>query len=456
MAWNIEDFLKAAIGKRRRLNANEADAVDSNGVTESSFGGNRVPALNTDQMTPQQANSSVQMNFRRANDANNAGGLSGIVRGILDKIGSSSGRQGSDSIENLLSGGTEPTLGSGYRGALIPNASADTQTVRNSEPSSDRSNVPPLIRDSSTLTRPEITMPAPPSARDVLYDRIRDLETKDYNGKDRDSDHNWKDVLRSIALGVAQSAAQVRPGSDLGTTLGMVLGGAGAGAIGGGVDRNFDNRMVDQAKLAQLYPQYQRATEVERQRQADADRIEDREALREDRKWRREYQQGLLNDRLEDNKRQGANTASLITKREIDAAKKNIKVVQDAKTGQWSAIMTDPRTGQTTAVNTTMDGKPFTSESAAKMMAEAALDRMVSGQNFQREEKAKDRAADKEKFLQNFRLQQQKMQQSMAGDAQKLMQWKTEQIQKINKSLQEGVMSNDLAQEMMGIVNALK
>ena len=48
------------------------------------------------------------------------------------------------------------------------------------------------------------------------------------------------------------------------------------------------------------------------------------------------------------------------------------------------------------------------------------------------------------------------MQQSMAGDAQKLMQWKTEQIQKINKSLQEGVMSNDLAQEMMGIVNALK
>jgi len=299
-------------------------------------------------------------------------------------------------------------------------------------------------------------MPAPPSARDVLYDRIRDLETKDYNGKDRDPDHNWKDVLRSIALGVAQSAAQVRPGSDLGTTLGMVLGGAGAGAIGGGVDRNFDNRMVDQAKLAQLYPQYQRATEVERQRQADADRIEDRQDLREDRKWRREYQQGLLNDRLEDNKRQGANTASLITKREIDAAKKNIKVVQDAKTGQWSAIMTDPRTGQTTAVNTTMDGKPFTSESAAKMMAEAALDRMVSGQNFQREEKAKDRAADKEKFLQNFRLQQQKMQQSMAGDAQKLMQWKTEQIQKINKSLQEGVMSNDLAQEMMGIVNALK
>lgn len=128
MAWNIEDFVKAATGRRRRrqLNANEADAVDGNGVTESSFGGNRVPAINTDQMTPQQANSSVQMNFRRANDANNAGGLSGIVRGIFDKIGSSSGsRQGSDSIENLLSGGTQPTLGSGYRGALIPNAPAD-------------------------------------------------------------------------------------------------------------------------------------------------------------------------------------------------------------------------------------------------------------------------------------------------------------------------------------------
>lgn len=70
-----------------------------------------------------------------------------------------------------------------------------------------------------------------------------------YIGKDRDKDHNWKDVLRSIAIGGLQ-------GLGTGGGLGAGLGGAIAGGIAGATDRHFDNRWQDALKDNALREQY--------------------------------------------------------------------------------------------------------------------------------------------------------------------------------------------------------
>lgn len=91
--------------------------------------------------------------------------------------------------------------------------------------------------------------PVTPGDRRVQADQaLYDATHKDYSikkdekgnvtrGKDRDKDHNWWDVVKSIGLGALR-------GYGAGG-LGGAIGGAITGGVGGGVDRNFDEKLGD-------------------------------------------------------------------------------------------------------------------------------------------------------------------------------------------------------------------
>lgn len=93
-------------------------------------------------------------------------------------------------------------------------------------------------------------------------------------GKDNAKTHNWKDVLKSIGLGVLNGADKIGPNDNIGSTLGKLVGGAGFGAGYTALDRNADEKMGNDRALQKLYGDYQRQYGTQQQRakdQADLD-----------------------------------------------------------------------------------------------------------------------------------------------------------------------------------------
>ena len=94
---------------------------------------------------------------------------------------------------------------------------------------------------------------------------------KDFKGKDRDDDHNFKDVLRSGGLGFLQAIANADIGNArgmdaLGQLLGRGIGGAGTGAVMGAFDRNADEKLgneMQKSRLAQQYGQQAKMLDAE-------------------------------------------------------------------------------------------------------------------------------------------------------------------------------------------------
>lgn len=72
--------------------------------------------------------------------------------------------------------------------------------------------------------------------RDENGNILRDENGKPLYQKDRDTDHNWWDVVKSAGLGFAHGG----------------LSGAIGGAVGGAIDRNFDEKAIDDIKLQSL------------------------------------------------------------------------------------------------------------------------------------------------------------------------------------------------------------
>lgn len=71
-------------------------------------------------------------------------------------------------------------------------------------------------------------------------------------GRDRDTDHNWWDVVKSIGLGFANGG----------------VSGALGGALGGILDRNYDEKAVDGIKLNRLNQKFESQTKREEAQQA--------------------------------------------------------------------------------------------------------------------------------------------------------------------------------------------
>lgn len=109
-------------------------------------------------------------------------------------------------------------------------------------------------------------------AQRYYENEVKPLLTRDYKkgGKDYDKRHDWKDILRSVGLGVLEAVGNADPRNGMAGILGAAIGGGGGGAIAGAFDRNFDNKVQDRAKLAQRLPQYQAMAQQEYDKNKDA------------------------------------------------------------------------------------------------------------------------------------------------------------------------------------------
>lgn len=88
-------------------------------------------------------------------------------------------------------------------------------------------------------------------------------------GKDNAKTHNWKDVLKSIALGALSSARMVGGNDNATSAIGKLLGGALGGGIATTFDRNADEKIGNDMALDKMYGDYGRQYGAERQRASD-------------------------------------------------------------------------------------------------------------------------------------------------------------------------------------------
>lgn len=111
-------------------------------------------------------------------------------------------------------------------------------------------------KDYSKRPNPNYDPTKPATTR---HTKTGDTNNKYVYGKDYDRSRGFKDFLRSAGLGAL--------GGFLRGGIGGAIGGAAAGGIRGAINPNTDNQMLDQMKLEQLYPRYQRQFETETARQ---------------------------------------------------------------------------------------------------------------------------------------------------------------------------------------------
>lgn len=272
----------------------------------------------------------------------------------------------------------------------------------------------------------------------ILKQKIDELMGRDYSkkrgengetayGKDYDQSRNLKDIFRSMGLGALTSVANAkldyREGANpLAQLLGVGIGGAGGGGIAGGIDRNYDNKLQDQLKIAKMVPMYEQSMKMEdaeiaqNAKKAQIENIyEDNRRSEQSRRDLDTYRQGTLEERevarisrQQDTKMR--TVASMLNKLPfIDLkdprfasiikaagdvglpvterdAKKNVKLIQDADTGAWTLALTDPISGeQEIRPITNKDGSQLTTTSSSKVLANAAGERQEK--SFQHSEK---------------------------------------------------------------------
>jgi len=157
-------------------------------------------------------------------------------------------------------------------GVIIPNE----RTMRKGRPSInwDVQTTPTETEETVTETMPVQPMSRRQQLEQTLGKTTAELDrrnNKDFKGKDRDDDHNFKDVLRSGGLGFLQAIANADIGNArgmdaLGQLLGRGIGGAGTGAVMGAFDRNADEKLgneMQKSRLAQQYGQQAKMLDAE-------------------------------------------------------------------------------------------------------------------------------------------------------------------------------------------------
>lgn len=223
------------------------------------------------------------------------------------------------------------------------------------------------------------------------------------------------DILREAAVGAGRNAAA-------GGNWGEIAGGAIAGGIGGGIKPTMHEERLRNREIGETEAQIEQTQKVadwlekNRRQVTDRNNIETDNRLREqtlqdNRDYRdKRLQQDAANRRSIEDTARMRSVASMINKQPylnvsdpnqadlVEAAKaaglpitdRNAKLtqkpVQDAETGEWSVVITNPYdpTAKPVAIPVTLsdDGKRFVSTSNAKVIANAANQRQESQQNF--------------------------------------------------------------------------
>lgn len=164
----------------------------------------------------------------------------------------------------------------GEEGPEIFIAETDGEIIPNNPTNARQKFNEPMEMMAETVTE---TMPVQPMSRRQQLEQTLGKTTaeldrrnnKDFKGKDRDDDHNFKDVLRSGGLGFLQAIANADIGNArgmdaLGQLLGRGIGGAGTGAVMGAFDRNADEKLgneMQKSRLAQQYGQQAKMLDAE-------------------------------------------------------------------------------------------------------------------------------------------------------------------------------------------------
>lgn len=275
------------------------------------------------------------------------------------------------------------------------------------------------------------------------FDQMKQIQDKDYSIRkipqiDTEGNVIGESVIRGKdrkkSWGLADKLGAILTGIGTGFLKGGVLGAAVEG-VKGGTDRNYMSKFADAQKLPEIQDNYRRAVMAENvQAQQDyntartaniyADNTYQNERLEEARQER----QRKVDDRRSREKTSRMNAVAGMFKNipefipgdpryaDIEKAlggvdlpitpkdaKKNVKLVQDQRTGAWSTVLTNPLDGtQETRPVLDKSGKQLATTPTVVMQGEYGMLRQNDQQEFTRTENDKDR---------NFRLKTQEIDQ---------------------------------------------
>lgn len=128
-------------------------------------------------------------------------------------------------------------------------------------------------------------------------------------------------------------------------------------------------------------------------------------------------------------------------------AKKKVDLKQDQRTGEWTVILTNPATGQQEVRPVMKDGLPLKTTPTVVMQGEYGMLKQNDQQAYQADENAKNRAQQRDLFLKGYEERVQRERRSNIFKAQ-------DELQKLNKDLQEGIIDTDTYNAMVAILNA--
>lgn len=132
----------------------------------------------------------------------------------------------------------------------LPSPTADLPRFNVNAPLAPNDSLPPVPRFDSEKTADKLAQIENKRygfQKDERGNILRDANGKPLYEKDRDTDHNWWDVVKSAGLGFLNGG----------------IGGAIAGGVEGAFDRNADEKMIDGIKTARLNNTY--AEQVKRE-----------------------------------------------------------------------------------------------------------------------------------------------------------------------------------------------
>lgn len=254
-----------------------------------------------------------------------------------------------------------------------------------------------------------------------IYEQLKRLFNKDYEGADKDTSRGWLDVLKGAGLSALQAGANADPRSGVKGILGALAGGGISGATASAIDPTTDNRMLDAMQIGKLLPKYQAEYGIERQREQDTlnDLFKQKQMENVDRD--NTYQDERIGELRADRERKvGDREARSATSRmnavasmfknipefipgdpkykELEEAlgdvklpvtqkdaKKKIDLKQDQRTGEWTVILTNPLDGKQEVRAVVKDGKPFKSTPTVVMQGEYGMLKQNDQQQYDRE-----------------------------------------------------------------------
>lgn len=291
--------------------------------------------------------------------------------------------------------------------------------------------------------------PLPPITSQTYADKINAINNKDYSIRDEPIyNANGEEVgskqVRGKDRNEKWSKLEKLAGGGLGFLNGLSRGGLFGGLAGlvqGATDRNYVAKDKDRRDLPRITGQYNQAVKQENEVQNQEYNKARTSNIYADNEYNKQRLDEYKQDRLRktDDRTSRENTARMtqvagilknlpaydpadpkfadLTKALGDVnlpitpkdAKKNVKLVQDQRTGAWTTVLTDPVTSKQEVRDVLgKDGQQFKSTPTVVMQGELGLGRQNDAQDYDRDKQLRQQAFEmkKQKADQDFKVKQ--------------------------------------------------